>query len=218
MHNAQPIIPPGLHEKPHRSVNSAVGALEISMHLLSSIWLCLLLFGCANTPRDRTVTGTLPVYGNWCGPGHPRNGGNPLPIDAVDGACRKHDNCYAQKKYFACECDNDLLLDLAKIKNDKWKGRKQVSGDEYFEFENSTVRAIRAYFAATACSPSRPADVVAAVPLKTVTALDVGTDTTARATTSVIVPLYSIIITPFLWAAKGICAIADVPSCANVQH
>lgn len=188
------------------------------MHFLISISLCIFLIGCASSPRDPSTTGTLPVYGNWCGPGHPRNGSNPSPIDAIDAACRKHDNCYAQKKYFACECDNDLLVDLAKIKNDKWKGRKQVSGDEYFEFENSTVRAIRTYFAATACSPSHPADIVAAVPIKTVTALDVGTDAVARGAVAVIVPVYSAIITPFIWVTKGICAIVDVPSCANVRR
>lgn len=188
------------------------------MRILLSICLSFLLFGCANKSRDQSTTGTLPVYGNWCGPGHPRNGVNPPPVDAVDTACRKHDNCYAQKKYFACECDNNLLIDLAKIKNDKWKGREQISGDEYFEFENATVRAIRTYFAATACAPSHATDVIASVPLKTVTALDVGTDAVARGASSIIVPVYSIIITPFFWVAKGLCAMVDTPSCANIRR
>lgn len=186
------------------------------MRFVSCIFLCLTLLGCASSPHDRTTVGTFPVYGNWCGPDHPRSGTNPPPIDAVDAACRKHDFCYAQKNYFACDCDNQLLADLATIKNNKWNGRKQVSGDEYFQFESPTVRAIRAYFAATGCAPSHPAEVVSTIPIKAITALDVGTDAVARTSSTVITTGYSIIIAPFYLIAKGLCAISNVPSCVNV--
>lgn len=185
------------------------------MRFVLGVFSCLVLLGCASSPHDPTTVGTFPVYGNWCGPDHPRKGTNPPPVDAVDAACRKHDFCYAHK-YFACDCDNQLLADLATIKNDKWKGRKQVSGDEYFQFESSTVRAIRAYFAATACSPSHPVDVVVTIPTKTITALDIGTDAVARVSATVITTVYAIIITPFFLIAKGLCAISNVPSCVNV--
>lgn len=50
----------------------------------------------------------IPIYGNWCGPGH--GGGNPL--DDVDRACMTHDKCYSSRGYFDCECDAQLLRDL----------------------------------------------------------------------------------------------------------
>jgi hypothetical protein len=59
----------------------------------------------------RTAAGekiSIPVYGNWCGPGH----GSGTPVDAVDDACRRHDQCYAKNGYFNCNCDAKLLADL----------------------------------------------------------------------------------------------------------
>lgn len=51
----------------------------------------------------------LPIYGNYCGPQH---GGTGDPIDAVDAACKRHDECYAQLGYFDCRCDQQLLEEL----------------------------------------------------------------------------------------------------------
>lgn len=34
----------------------------------------------------------LPIYGNWCGPGHPSSGPLP-PVDAYDAVCMRHDLC-----------------------------------------------------------------------------------------------------------------------------
>ena len=36
--------------------------------------------------------GCLPLYGNWCGPGHPAAVALP-PVDAFDAACMRHDLC-----------------------------------------------------------------------------------------------------------------------------
>jgi len=36
----------------------------------------------------------LPLYGNWCGPGHPSSAALP-PVDAFDAACMRHDLCTA---------------------------------------------------------------------------------------------------------------------------
>lgn len=36
----------------------------------------------------------LPLYGNWCGPGHPASLALP-PVDAFDAACMRHDDCIA---------------------------------------------------------------------------------------------------------------------------
>ncbi len=34
----------------------------------------------------------MPIYGNWCGPGHPSVGAPP-PVDEFDAACMRHDIC-----------------------------------------------------------------------------------------------------------------------------
>ncbi len=34
----------------------------------------------------------MPLYGNWCGPGHPAYVALP-PVDAFDAACMRHDLC-----------------------------------------------------------------------------------------------------------------------------
>jgi hypothetical protein len=49
----------------------------------------------------------IPVYGNWCGPGH--GGESGPPIDPVDQVCCRHDKCYDQRGYFDCSCNQDLV-------------------------------------------------------------------------------------------------------------
>jgi hypothetical protein len=48
----------------------------------------------------------VPVYGNWCGPGH---GGGAPPIDPVDRVCCQHDRCYGDRGTLDCSCDRDLV-------------------------------------------------------------------------------------------------------------
>jgi hypothetical protein len=45
------------------------------------------------------------VYGNWCGPGHV---GPDPPIDAVDEACCRHDQCYCEEGALDCGCNREL--------------------------------------------------------------------------------------------------------------
>lgn len=51
---------------------------------------------------------SLPIYGNWCGPGY----GGGTPIDTLDRACMRHDNCYGIEGYFSCSCDYQLIADI----------------------------------------------------------------------------------------------------------
>ncbi len=44
----------------------------------------------------------IPVYGNWCGPGHSGPG---APIDDLDACCMTHDRCYDREGYLDCGCD-----------------------------------------------------------------------------------------------------------------
>lgn len=51
----------------------------------------------------------LPIWGNWCGPGH---SGPAAPIDILDAQCKKHDLCYGSRGYFACSCDSALIANI----------------------------------------------------------------------------------------------------------
>jgi hypothetical protein len=55
---------------------------------------------------------SLPIYGNYCGPGHGDPTGRMPPIDAVDAVCRAHDLCYDNRGYFNCRCDRNLITSM----------------------------------------------------------------------------------------------------------
>jgi hypothetical protein len=52
---------------------------------------------------------SIPIYGNWCGPGF---GGPGSPIDAVDQACCRHDKCFDANGFDDCKCNRDLIARL----------------------------------------------------------------------------------------------------------
>jgi hypothetical protein len=54
----------------------------------------------------------LPIYGNYCGPGHGNPTGLTPPVDAVDAVCRAHDLCYAGTNMFNCGCDRALITSM----------------------------------------------------------------------------------------------------------
>ncbi|MFV0466009.1 MAG: hypothetical protein ACK5ML_08045 [Lachnospiraceae bacterium] len=56
-------------------------------------------------PDQATTRLSIPIYGNWCGPGHSGPAG---PIDLLDRLCQIHDYCYANRGYFSCYCDARL--------------------------------------------------------------------------------------------------------------
>jgi Phospholipase A2 len=81
----------------------------------------------------------LPIYGNWCGPGH----GGGAPIDIVDGTCMIHDHCYADRGYFDCECDAELIQRLEAIAGATlgWKARTaRWSVLNWFKFQSRFCR------------------------------------------------------------------------------
>ena len=63
------------------------------------------------TPEDQNTPQslTLPVYGNYCGPGHGDTTWRTPPIDAVDLVCREHDRCYSLLGDFNDRCDRNLV-------------------------------------------------------------------------------------------------------------
>lgn len=84
---------------------------------------------------QETVAGIPCIYGRWCGPGC--SGPGP-PIDDVDACCQAHDQCYARRGYFNCQCDQDLLTCLAPKRD--WRTKK-----------GRNAWAIWSYFKAAPC-------------------------------------------------------------------
>lgn len=82
----------------------------------------------------------IPIYGNYCGPGTESNAG--APIDYLDAKCEEHDDCYASKGYYACECDQDLV-DAIDAKY------SLMSGDQ-----KTAAAAIRTYFSLALDNPT----------------------------------------------------------------
>lgn len=58
---------------------------------------------------------SMPVHGNWCGPGHTGKTTSSPCIDSLDCACRTHDNCYGDHGYFNCKCDVDFVNTLENV-------------------------------------------------------------------------------------------------------
>ncbi|MEA2337943.1 MAG: hypothetical protein QOE82_1950 [Thermoanaerobaculia bacterium] len=57
----------------------------------------------------------VPIWGNWCGPGYPKPGQNPKPVDVLDEACKAHDLCYEKSGYSACACDQQLVKTVDRL-------------------------------------------------------------------------------------------------------
>jgi hypothetical protein len=90
--------------------------LRIRMKLAATLSIAALGLGACATPgTDSGSAGDFQVYGNWCGPGHPKPGTKPTPINQVDSACRAHDQCYGFHGYLNRGCDDQLMSTLRSI-------------------------------------------------------------------------------------------------------
>ena len=77
--------------------------------ILTSLWLL------ASPPAMAQGVPNIyaPLYGNWCGPNHPvdMSRAGP-PLDQLDAACMRHDQCFAALGDQNCNCDISLLNEL----------------------------------------------------------------------------------------------------------
>lgn len=80
---------------------------------------------------------SVPVWGNWCGPGY---GGGPA-LDVLDSICRKHDRCYGSRGYFACSCDRAIVTDI------------RQNAHRMNSRERATAAAVSTYFTYCLCNP-----------------------------------------------------------------
>lgn len=80
---------------------------------------------------------SLPIWGNWCGPGH----GAGVAVDVLDSICRTHDRCYNFRGYFACSCDLALV---SAIRANAYRMKTQ---------EKAVAAAVSTYFTYCLCNP-----------------------------------------------------------------
>ncbi|MCI2266249.1 hypothetical protein, partial [Sediminivirga luteola] len=88
-----------------------------------------------NVPDGPRAYNGIPVWGNWCGPGH----GGGTPRDTLDRLCMEHDNCYAARGYFDCECDARLRAGISRSASSMGAG------------ERAMAAAISVYFSIQPC-------------------------------------------------------------------
>ncbi len=81
--------------------------MKTSIALITIFFIC----SCAIFSNKDTA-GEFPIYGNWCGPDHPKANTNPAPIDRTDSACQHHDKCYETNSYLNKQCDENLITEL----------------------------------------------------------------------------------------------------------
>ncbi|THJ66485.1 hypothetical protein E8P82_08480 [Arthrobacter echini] len=80
---------------------------------------------------------SLPLWGNWCGPGH----GGGSAVDVLDSICRTHDKCYGSRGYFACSCDRAIVKDIQRNITRMGKAERTVAA------------AVSTYFTYCLCNP-----------------------------------------------------------------
>lgn len=91
-------------------------------------------YSSANVKKSRIKPG-LPIYGNWCGPGHGgKSMNNPKPENNLDYRCMEHDLCYAKVGYFHCTCDRNLLWGILKSYPYMKSGEKAMATTVYTYF------------------------------------------------------------------------------------
>lgn len=94
---------------------------------------------------------SIPVWGNWCGPGHSGPG---APIDTLDTLCMRHDKGHAARGYFDCACDAQLKAEI-----DRFAHRMGSR-------ERAMAAAVKLAFSVGLCNP-----FLTAVPSSTCSAL-----------------------------------------------
>lgn len=70
---------------------------------------------------------SIPIYGNYCGPGTDFNSAR-KPIDQLDKYCMYHDLCYGAHGWGNKQCDIQLVTNLTTgLRNGTIKGAKAVA-------------------------------------------------------------------------------------------
>lgn len=84
------------------------------------------------------------IHGRYCGPSHGDPTYSAEPIDGVDHACMRHDQCYDENvggRYLSCGCDFQLASDLLTL----------MATSEESEYSAALAVAIVGYFSRSEC-------------------------------------------------------------------
>jgi hypothetical protein len=81
-----------------------------------------------------------PIHGNYCGLGN--RGGS--PVDSLDAACKRHDDCYDRIGRAACSCDKTLASETAVL---------SAFGSDLTSAAREKAALISNFFASTPCVP-----------------------------------------------------------------
>jgi len=115
------------------------------------IALALMLGACASNRHQvkQETAGVFGVYGNWCGPDHPKvMDPPPDALDLLDASCMRHDYCYVEKGYLNCDCDKDLVKDI----------KHNLRARKYNAEQRKFAVSIANYFKGSPCENTKPAD------------------------------------------------------------
>lgn len=85
---------------------------------------------------------SLPLWGNYCGPGYGDTTFKKDPWDAVDAVCKAHDRCYYEHGYSNCECDKQLILSMPAAISFTWNN----------DYAQMVGLGAIAYFSLASCS------------------------------------------------------------------
>lgn len=97
----------------------------------------------ADSATDDESNDGYAIYGNWCGPKHPRNTATAAePVDSLDSACKTHDICYEQKGDMDCGCDAALVKEI----------RQGIDRGMYATIQYQYARSIHNYFQGSPCN------------------------------------------------------------------
>ncbi len=108
------------------------------------IVLLLSLGACASNRHQvkQESAGIFAIYGNWCGPDHPKvMEPPPEPLDLLDTACMHHDYCYVEKGYLNCDCDKALVKEL----------KRNLADRKFNAEQRKYALSIENYFKASPC-------------------------------------------------------------------
>ncbi|WZX99273.1 hypothetical protein NSQ26_07950 [Bacillus sp. FSL W7-1360] len=94
-------------------------------------------YGTKDETKVSALKISLPIWGNWCGPGY--GGGEPQNL--LDQGCMQHDLCYDKKGYLDCTCDEALIDHI-----DRYASKMGF-------LEKATAYAVKFYFSVAPCTP-----------------------------------------------------------------
>ncbi len=103
---------------------------------------------------------SAPLYGNFCGPGHPADDGvfndpNAITsaVDWLDRICFQHDVCYLDKGYADCSCDQTMLSEIYREMRSDWNTFPPEMEVSQRDIAKISATLFVSYFETTVCVP-----------------------------------------------------------------